>query len=248
MSTIYFDGETIPTQDDEIIASMRADMAAEIEQACADIKAPGNYKDEAKIAEFIASKANELRAGFEPAFEDAYRKTAFDGGAGQIVVLSVAIDDDEVVAHRVRDLSLEEEARVLRDFFASVRRRSSGRPPVFVGHNIVNFDLPFIYRRAVVHGIRPPLGFPINPKPWADTVFDTMTKWAGDRGFISQDKLCRILGIEGKPGDIDGSKVWEFVKAGNIERVAEYCADDVAKVRQIHRRLTFTTGAIAEAA
>ena len=38
---------------------------------------------------------------------------------------------------------------------------------------------------------------------------------------------------------MDGSKVWDAVKNGEIDKVAEYCRDDVDKLRQIHKRMMF---------
>ena len=60
----------------------------------------------------------------------------------------------------------------------------------------------------------------------------------GTGGRIKLDALCKALGIEGKPDDIDGSKVWDFVKAGEHQKVCDYCADDVRKTREIYQRMT----------
>ena len=94
------------------------------------------------------------------------------------------------------------------------------RRPIFVGHNLVNFDLPFIYRRAVILGIQPPAFLPINPSPFNEYVFDTMLQWAGSKGRISMQNLCEALGIPGKEtdGDIDGSKVTDFYQRSDRRR------------------------------
>jgi len=39
--------------------------------------------------------------------------------------------------------------------------------------------------------------------------------------------------------DIDGSKVWQYVQDGKIREVAEYCAKDVERTRQIYKRMNF---------
>lgn len=41
----------------------------------------------------------------------------------------------------------------------------------------------------------------------------------------------------GKPGDIDGSKVWDAVQDGRLDVVIDYCAGDVERLRCAHRRL-----------
>jgi hypothetical protein len=138
------------------------------------------------------------------------------------------------------------ERQIMGDFFEELKYRfepSRDRRPVFIGHNLVGFDLRFLYQRSVMLGIRPPVWLPINAKPWDDSVFDTMTAWAGFGNRVSLDKLCRAFGIAAKGSEIgeeiDGSKVYDFVKAGRIKDVAKYCAADVERTRQVHRRLTF---------
>ena len=120
---------------------------------------------------------------------------------------------------------------------------SSHRRPVFVGHNLVGFDLRFLFQRSVMLGIRPPIWMPVNPKPWDESVFDTMTAWSGFGNRVSLDKLCRAFGIAAKGSEIgeeiDGSMVWNFVQAGRIADVAKYCAGDIERTREIHKRLTF---------
>jgi hypothetical protein len=69
-------------------------------------------------------------------------------------------------------------------------------------------------------------------------VFDTMLMWAGSKGRVSMDKLCSALGVMAKGEElggeeIDGSMVWDFIKAGRIEDVATYCKGDVIRARRI---------------
>ncbi len=87
-------------------------------------------------------------------------------------------------------------------------------------------------------GIKPPSIIPFHARPWDDAVFDTMTKWAGAKGSIKLDDLCKALGIAGKDG-MDGSMVWDEVREGRIAKVATYCGNDVRMTRAAHRRMTF---------
>lgn len=225
---IYLDLETVPGQHPSVLESIRADAAAELEA----IRAPSNYKDQAKIDEYVASKRAEIEAGID----ERWRKTALDGTYGQIVAAAIAIDDEPPVAFWCENWKTSE-PDVLLDLFEAIEE-TKGSWPVFIGHNLVNFDLRFLWQRAVINGIRPPESIPFKAKPWDDKVFDTMTAWAGVGNRISMDKLCRAFGIAGK-GDIDGSKVWDYVQAGRIIEVAEYCKADVERTRALHRRMTF---------
>ncbi|MNT91954.1 putative 3'-5' exonuclease related to the exonuclease domain of PolB [compost metagenome] len=69
-----------------------------------------------------------------------------------------------------------------------------------------------------------------------------MTQWAGHGNRISLDNLCTALGLPGK-GEIDGSQVYDYWKAGRIAELIAYCADDVHKAREVHRRMTFQLAA-----
>lgn len=223
---IYLDIETIPTQDQAVI-----DRIAE------EITPPGSYKKQDTIDQWIAEQKPALVA-------EAVAKTSFDGALGRIACASIAVDDGEPLKFYREDWQDERAERmVLGDLFVAILDAAMDvtRKPVFIGHNIVDFDLKFIFQRAVILGIRPPTVIPFRAKPWGDEVFDTMTVWAG-RDRVSMDKLCRALGLAGK-GDIDGSKVWPMVQAGRIAEVAAYCADDVRRTRALHRRLTFRMAA-----
>ena len=230
---LYLDIETIPGQGAEVIELFKADA----EQEKAEAKAPANYKDEAKIAEFIAAKHAEIDAGIE----ERWRKTSFDGALGHVAVIGYAINDQSPATIYRDDFgTLDAESYILSTFFEAITEASTR---ALAGHNVLDFDLRFLFQRAVMLGIRPPACIPFDAKPWDKTVFDTMTAWAGARNRVSQDKLCRAFGIAGKGAEIgeeiDGSMVWDFVKAGRIADVAKYCAGDVERVRAIHRRLTF---------
>lgn len=174
----------------------------------------------------------------DAAIEDAYRKTSLDAAKGQIVSIAAANNQTDPDSCSGLD-----ESDIIKHSFGLIEDLCMGNHvqlgPYFIGHWIGGFDLKFIFQRCVILGIKPPFELPFYGRHGKD-FYCTMQAWAGYRDTISQDNLCRALGIEGKPDDIDGSKVWDFVKAGNIERVAEYNRDDVTKIREIYKRLTFT--------
>jgi DNA polymerase elongation subunit (family B) len=224
--TIYLDIETIPAQDETVRDEIRA-----------GVKPPGNISKAETIAAWNADK--------RPAAEwEAIHKTGFDPALGHVCTIGWAVDDDPVSCTFVQKVTdgmdsceqvtdkLIQEAGVLRAFFDAVPEYHD---VTFVGHNIAAFDLRFLLCRAVILGVRLPARFPRDPKPWGHGVFDTMTAWAGTKGTISLDRLCRALGIEGKDG-FDGSQVAEAWAKGEHDKIAEYCAADVDRVRDIHRR------------
>lgn len=210
---IYLDIETIPTQNKDHQAFV-----------VDNLKAPANYKSKEAIDKWLAENR-------QPCIE----KTALDGAFGEIVVIGVAIDDQDPMLFYCEDWQQpSREAIILQQFFSYLKEQGASRQtlPQFIGHNITKFDERFIFQRAVINNVRPSYAFS------SKNTYDTMTEWAGYKGVVSLAKLCQVLGVEAK-GDIDGSKVWEYVQAGKITEVAEYCAKDVERVRQVYKRMNF---------
>ena len=227
MTAIYLDLETVPSQDPCV--------RAEIE---ASIQPPGNMSKPDTISKWEAECKPEL-------VEEAWKKTAMDGAYGQIVCAAIAADNEEPSVFFDTDWQTYED-QIIYDLFAGIVARyqpSRDTRPIFIGHNLVNFDLRFLFQRSVVHGIRPPIIIPFDAKPWDDKVYDTMIKWSGVGKTVSLEKLCRTFCLPAKGSeigeDMDGSKVWDFVKAGRIANVATYCKADVERVRALYKRMTF---------
>lgn len=217
---IYLDIETIPCQ-----------LPGIKEQIAAEIKPPSNMSKPETIANWEKESKPE-------AVENAWRKTSFDGGYGQIVCASIAIDDDAPKVFYDKQW-LGSEALILVNLFDEISKLDGAfGNHIFIGHYHADFDLRFIFQRAVVNGVKPPPNIPFHVRQWDKQIFDTMYQWAGHGNRIGLNELCKILGIDGK-SDLDGSKVWDYVQSGRIDEVAEYCKQDVERTRQVHKRLTF---------
>lgn len=211
---VYFDIETIPDQSPDALS-----------KAMAQVKPPASLKKPESIAAWMQESAREAAL-------EALHKTGLDGGAGHVCTIAWAKNGGDIEVRHAA--SVNEEHGVISDFFASLDPWHS---EVLVGHNISGFDIPFLLKRAVILGLPLPdrASFPRDPKPWDSRIFDTMTAWAGAKDRISMDRLCAALGIPGKDG-IDGSAVAAAWAAGEHDQIAEYCRDDVARVRAIHQK------------
>ncbi len=207
---VYFDCETTITNQDWAI-----------EKLIESINPPANYKNPEAIEKWWATQGETKKA-------EAIARTALDTSLARIICIGFAIDDEPT-----RTL-VGEEAQVLNAFFEALQSERYAR---LVGHNILGFDIPLIYHRAVINCIVPHKAFHMGYKPWTDDAYDTAKQWAGHRDYISLDKLCRLLGIPGK-GDLTGADVPNLYAAGEIDKIATYCADDVERTRAIYRRLT----------
>lgn len=212
MINVYLDIETIPCQSAEYLTRVRE-----------GIKPPGTIKKPESIMAWLEENA-------ESATDDAVAKTSFDPAHGHICTIGWAIGDEPVQS--LHASMVADEAGILAGFFDALPKMGMVK---FIGHYITGFDLRFIMCRAIVLGVKIPSIWPRDPKPWDQSVFDTMVAWAGARGNISQDRLCEALGLPGK-GDFDGSMVAAAWAAGEHTRIADYCRSDVETVRAIHRR------------
>jgi hypothetical protein len=107
-----------------------------------------------------------------------------------------------------------------------------------VGHNLLGFDLPFIFQRCLVNGIA--------ARPFVDLgeyrvrgVFDTMHAWwLGAKRFVSLDDIAWALGIESsKTATAEGSKVFELYQQGKLAEIREYNLNDVRVTRKVYERM-----------
>jgi len=243
---VFLDIETIPGQScfEEFLQNeldnFKAPSGLTKTQACADLGITGNdakftSKDDAIAqweAKFSTEKAPQVA-------DEKWRKTSFDGAKGEVISIAWAIEDG-IIQSESRDID-ESERVLLGKFFNAINESEHGRPPFFIGQYIAGFDLKFLFHRAVILGVNPEFKLPFDGRHDKD-YYCTQQAWAGFGGRMSQDNMCKAMGIEGKPHDIDGSKVWDFVKDGRIEEVEEYNRDDVYKNRLMYNRLNFIKG------
>ena len=111
----------------------------------------------------------------------------------------------------------------------------------FCGHNIKEFDIPFLCRRMVINNIpMPPSMQMMGKKPWEVTHLDTMEMWRfGDhKNFTSLSLLAEILGIPSPKSDMDGSMVADaYWKDKGLTRIGAYCLQDVLTSARVYLRL-----------
>lgn len=223
---LFIDIETIPCQREGI----REHLADRIDP-------PGNMTKAETIAKWEEEKKPE-------AVEAAYRGTALDGTFGEVIVIGWAIDDGP--AHTFSREVGHSEAILLGgslSAFDELRKAGPGQwnEIRWVGHNILGFDLRFLWQRCVINRVRPSVKIPHDARPWdSDRVFDTKLAWAGvqRQSVASMRELCPALGIEDHD-TIDGSQVWDHIQAGDMDTVVEHCKQDVEKTRELFKRMTF---------
>jgi predicted PolB exonuclease-like 3'-5' exonuclease len=154
---------------------------------------------------------------------------------GKIVCISTAYfyeDDNRSLCLKVKSISSEDEVEVLNGFIELCNKMyKHNRHFQFGGHNIKEFDIPYICRRILVNRLQLPEYLWLHDrKPWEVKMFDTLNWWKfGDnKNYISLHLLANVLDIPTSKSDIDGSQVQEvFYKEKNLNRIVEYCQRDV---------------------
>jgi predicted PolB exonuclease-like 3'-5' exonuclease len=160
------------------------------------------------------------------------KKLSLSAATAKIICLCYAIEPS--VSGTVEVLK-GEETDIIKGFWKIVPDCN-----LFVGHNILDFDMRFIYQRSVIHQIKPSRDIPFTRFRNAP-IYDTMQEWSKwGREHASLDSLSKALGIPSPKENLDGSKVYPYYRAGKLPEIIEYCKRDVESVRAVYKRLTFT--------
>jgi 3'-5' exonuclease len=178
--------------------------------------------EEVTVAEFYP-----LRAGIMAEF-------------GKIICISIGYfrKDNGMLQLRLKSFYGDDEKKLLQDFLTTLAQvEINNNKWSFTGHNIKEFDIPFICRRLLINGLAIPafLDFQ-NMKPWETNLIDTFQYWRfGDyKNYTSLKLLAAALNVPSSKDDIDGSMVADvYWKEKNIERIAAYCQKDVVTTANI---------------
>lgn len=139
---------------------------------------------------------------------------------------------------RVKSIFGHDEKELLQNFITTINQLEVvNHHWSFTGHNIKEFDIPFLCRRLLINGlaIPPYLDFQ-NMKPWETNMIDTFQYWRfGDyKNFTSLKLLAASLNVPSPKDDIDGSMVGQvYWEENNLDRIAVYCQKDVITVANI---------------
>jgi len=178
--------------------------------------------------EFLRAKKNKNK---EEDFEQYLLKTSFDGAFGRILCIGYAIDDNPVEILYIQD----NEKAMLEKFWEIAREAD-----LFIGHNVMDFDLRFIYQRSIINKVKPTKEL-IFARYRNNPIYDTAKEWSKwSNTYIGLERLALALGIPSPKEEIDGAQVYEFYKKGKIKEILDYCKKDVETAREVYKRLTFS--------
>ncbi len=167
--------------------------------------------------------------------DELYAKSAFDGTYSRIVCIGLLEFSDQMEPRGAVAWYGANERELLRQFWS---RLAQDRPTLFITHNGLAFDLPFIRKRSMIHQVKPSLDINL-AKFRTEPVYDTMAVWSNwdTRGWVKLDVLARALNVETKSGS--GEQVAEMWEKGQGLELARYCLQDTYVTYACYCRMNF---------
>ena len=212
MVKLFLDIETLPGDE-----SLKESIASKISP-------PGTYKKEEKIREWEESE-KPLKV------EEEYRKTALKGEFGGILCIGYVKETDRGIS---QDVITGSEPEILHKFWDVAKDVD-----LFIGHNILDFDLKFILQRSIIHRVKPTRDLSF-ARYQSYQIYDTMHEWTcWGREHVDLDRLAKALGLESPKTTMDGSMVYDYHKDGRDQEIYDYCLRDVETTRKIYNRMNF---------
>jgi len=164
--------------------------------------------------------------------EEIHASTSFEGTFGRICCIGIIKENSQGIIQK--EVFSGNEKEILIKFWDAAQGVTR-----FIGHNIWNFDFPFIYKRSIINDIRP---IPLNFARYRNTpIYDTMMEWELWNTTKAQklDTLAKVFGLPTSKDEMDGSMVWKYYQEGKIEEICRYCMKDVELTRQVYYKMSF---------
>lgn len=213
-----------------------------------DIETASGFSDYEELNERMKKawkhKASFIDAEKTPA-ELYFSKAGIYAEFGKIIAIGVGFfyaDESKKNCFKVKSFRGDNERVLLQEFILLLETKYKGRKIHFCAHNGKEFDYPYLCRRMLIHSLDLPKPlFLIGKKSWEVDHLDTLDLWKfGDRkNYTSLDLLAALFGVPGSKNDLDGSRVNQvyYTETGGLERIANYCSEDVVVTAQLYLKL-----------
>lgn len=162
--------------------------------------------------------------------EKLYKDMSFDGALGRLCCIGYIKDNDQGVIEQ--GVLSGDEREMLQKFWEIARGVNQ-----FIGHNIYEFDFPFIYKRSRILGI--PFREDISFARYRNIpIYDTMKEWSlWGIEKVKLDFLAKVFGLQTSKDEMHGGEVWEYYQAGRLEEINTYCMKDVVLTREVYYKM-----------
>lgn len=198
-----------------------------------DVETVSQQKDFADISQELQElwqhKHQFLRTEEDETYDVSYQNNAaIYAEFGKIVCISCGFFNGK--EFRLKSFFGDDEKQLLMEFSTLLNSTKL----YLCGHNIKEFDVPYVCRRMLVNGIKLPNALDVaGKKPWEVNFVDTLQLWKfGDyKSYTSLNLLATIFNIPTPKDDIDGSMVGKvYWQDNDLPRIVQYCQKDVVTV------------------
>jgi predicted PolB exonuclease-like 3'-5' exonuclease len=168
----------------------------------------------------------------------------------RVVAISCALREGDNFKVWTLGAPNESEAQIIKRFYDGIDKYK----PNLVSWNGGGFDLPVLHYRALVNGVQAccywDMGDDDRDFKWNNYIsryhtrhLDLMDLLAlyQPRANAPLDEIAQLCGFPGKLG-MDGSKVWDAFKNGQIDAIRNYCETDVANTYLVFLRFQHMRG------
>lgn len=164
---------------------------------------------------------------------------------GKVICIGLGLfirDENKQFKIRLKALFNRDEKALLQDFDKMLKAfLNIHKDLVFCGHNIKEFDVPYLCRRFLIHELPIPEIMQFGGlKPWQVPLEDTLHLWRfGDyKHYTSLDLLASVLGVPSSKTEMDGSQVAAaYWKDDKLEKIADYCLQDIYTTALVYLKL-----------
>jgi len=202
----------------------------------------------------VAAKfyADALKAGETVTDEEIYlTKAALFPEYARVVCVAfgfIEFDQTGAPVKKIYNIKSINEKEILEKFQGQLDKAYQNNANInLVGHNILEYDIPFLMKRMIKYGIKIPIVLKnaIDAKPWEAKVTDTMKDWKmGTSKIMSLDTIAEFLGIpSSKQGTVNGSNLGDYFwnhtddEITKLNNIATYCRADVSVVMDLVLKL-----------
>lgn len=207
-----------------------------------------NLKENRPLAvEHWSRKSDQYRRGGEHVEKDDsemyLNMSALSPEFGKIRVISIGQIqfEDGVSVSKIKSFYGDGEAILLEEFLGTMQAIFNSKPDIkLIGHNIKNFDLPFIIKRSIVNGLAIPHQFQLQKKkPWENCLLDTYEIWKfAGWNSASLDLICETLKIPSPKKIMHAVETTEQYWKGNLDKIKEYCEADVKATMNVMLKIS----------
>ncbi len=185
-------------------------------------------------------------------------KAALHAEWGKVIAVSVGIIHSEGTKLRIKGIAPHgkkdtdgkdiSEIVLLQDLAVTLGKINS-----IAGHNIKEFDVPFLDRRFMIHGIEIPKVLDRRGvKPWDDLNEDTVQIWGFNqfKYYSSLETLATIFGLPSSKTEMDGSLVADYFysepaegvlpwdhKEEVMQKISKYCNGDLVTTANVYQKM-----------